>query len=90
MIYVTEPGQQPSTVEVSGFTVSENVLFVAFTGLTRLLSNYTITNDEVALETIETFNITLMSANPSKNVAFGSDSTIAIADDDGKYDFALI
>ena len=49
-----------------------------------MLPNFTIVNDEVALETVEAYNITLVSASPSKNVILGRDSLIMITDEDGK------
>ena len=77
------PGQQPSTVAISGFDVNTNMMFTAYSSVSKFLPEFTIKNDDVALETVETYAIMLVSANPSQNVAFGSDSTITITDEDG-------
>ena len=79
------PGQQPSTVAVSGFTVNTNVMFTAYSSVSKFLPEFTIKNDDVALETVETYNIILMSSDPSHDVLLGSDSTIMITDEDGTF-----
>ena len=77
-----DPGQQPITVETSGFTANETITFVALSGLSQVLPSFDIANDDIGLETDEYYAIQLVSSDPS--VDLGSDSTIRIIDDDGK------
>ena len=53
------------------------------------MPNLAIKNDDVALETVETYNIILMSSDPSHDVLLGNDSTIMITDEDGTFSWKL-
>ena len=75
---------QPSSVVISGFSINSDTLrFEAFSNLTLSLPSAFITDDDVALETTESYEIMLVSSMPSMNVVLSSPSTIEINDDDG-------
>ena len=82
--FFSDPGQQPSTVESSGFSANVTVAFAPFSLLYQSLPNFVITNDEIGLETVELYPLQLVSSNPSDFVILASDSTIEIIDDDSK------
>ena len=48
------------------------------------LSNFTIKNDAVALETIEQYDLSFSNPSITNRVTLGPDTTIQITDDDGK------
>ena len=74
------------SVVPSGFTVDTSVTFVAFSNLLQNVSSMMISDDDYALETVEAFNISLTSSNPSSsNVILGESSTVQIIDDDGVF-----
>ena len=76
-----DPGQQPNSVVVSGFTVNVSVTFNAFSDTYQMLPEFPIKNDDVALESVESYIISLVSSNPTVN--FGFPSIIQIIDDEG-------
>ena len=79
--FTIDPGQQPDTVEVSGFTVNTTITFTPSSSTSQMLPGFVIKNDDVALESVESYSITLVSSDPS--ISFGPASTIEITDDDG-------
>ena len=59
-------------------------MFVAHGSISQGLSNFTIINDAVALETIELYNLSLSNPSITNRVTLGPDTIIQITDDDGK------
>ena len=82
-MHFLDPGQQPSTVESSGFSANVTIAFAPFSLRDQSLPNFFITNDEIGLETVESYPLQFVSSNPSGDVILGSDSSIEIIDDDG-------
>ena len=80
------PGNQPSTVRVSGVPVSQNISFRAGSSLSSSLTGFTLINDSIALETVERYNLSLVghdyTAEPNR-VTLGPDTRLSITDDDG-------
>ena len=80
------PGNQPSTVRVSGVAVSQNISFHAGSRLSSSLTGFTLLNDSIALETVERYNLSLVghdyTAEPNR-VTLGPDTRLSITDDDG-------
>ena len=77
IIILPGPGAQPSTVRTSGTSVNEE--------LTSFPANisFPIIDDEVALETVERYSLSLIPSDPSITInQFMSE--IVILDDDGK------
>ncbi len=70
-------------VVVSGGMVNATVMFMA---LGRMAVSYTvpITDDDVALENEEQFEIRFTDSNPSSEVMFGPSTEVTIVDDDGR------
>ena len=68
-------------MEVSGFIANTTITFTPFGSTSQMLQGFVIKNDDIALETVESYSITLVSSNPS--ISFGSASIIQIIDDDG-------
>ena len=83
------PGSQPSTVVISGTDVSSSVMFAAGGSLQRNLS-FTINDDDVALEDIESYQLRFGSTNPSDRVTTGNPTTVGIIDDDRKCNKSII
>lgn len=65
--------------------MNTSVTFRPSSDLSIMVPSFTIINDMIGLETIETYDIQLTSTVPSPNVNLGASSTISIVDDDGKY-----
>ena len=60
------------------------ITFVARGSISQGLSNFTIINDAVALETIELYNLSFSNPSITNRVTLGPDTRIQITDDDGK------
>ena len=71
------PGAQPSTVRTSGTSVNEKL-----TSFPAEIS-FPIIDDDVALETVERYPLSLITSDPSITIS-RSMSEIVIIDDDGK------
>uniref|UniRef100_A0A1X7VF48 Calx-beta domain-containing protein n=1 Tax=Amphimedon queenslandica TaxID=400682 RepID=A0A1X7VF48_AMPQE len=76
------PGSQPSSVVVSGANVSSTVTFAANSSLTESLPSFVITNDDVALETVESYSLSISNPSVTQNVVAADSTGIAIRDDD--------
>ena len=83
-LYITGPGSQPATVRVSGTDVSGSYTFRAFGSRTTTVTEFNITNDDAALETVERYPIGFLQTNVN-NVELGPNTNIEIMDDDGKF-----
>ena len=86
-LYCVAPGNQPSTVESSGFTVSNSVTLPADLSAapSRSVGSFLIRNDAVALETVEQYPISLSSSTTyGGRVTVGNPAMININDDDSK------
>lgn len=60
------------------------VTFEAFTNLSETVKSFRITDDHVALETVEAFNISLRTTGALSNrISFAGSAVIMIIDDDG-------
>ena len=83
-LYCVAPGNQPSTVESSGFTVSDSVTLPADLSAapSRSVGSFLIRNDAVALETVEQYPISLSTS--TERVTVGNPAMININDDDSK------
>ena len=83
LISYSGPGNQLSTVVVSGVNYSNTVTFPANSpaGTTITLPSFRIRNDSVALETLETYNLSF-TASSVLGVVFGPPTQIEIEDDD--------
>ena len=82
LLFYSGPGNQLSTVTVSGVNYSNTVTFPANSpaGTTITLPSFRIRNDSVALETLETYNLSFTGSSAS--VVFGPPTQIEIEDDD--------
>ncbi len=78
-----DPGTQPDTVVSSGFLVGGILTFTPSSEISFELPGFSITDDDVALETIESYEISFSNPQPDTNVILGPASTIEIIDDDG-------
>ncbi|XP_019849165.1 PREDICTED: uncharacterized protein LOC100640611 [Amphimedon queenslandica] len=76
------PGNQPSTVVPSGANVSSVVTFTARGSRSERLAPFTITDDSFALETNETYQLSVSQAQPNPSVGIGPPTTINIVDDE--------
>ena len=77
------PGQQPDTVIISGVQVSSTVTFPP--GQFPVIPlDFSITDDTIALETNEIYQLSFISSTPSQGVALGGPTEITITDDDGE------
>ena len=59
------------------------ITFAARGSQSKGLSNFTITNDAVALETIEQYDLSFSNPSITNRVTLGPDTRIQITDDDG-------
>ena len=85
-VFFSGPGNQPSTVRVSGVPVSQNISFCAGGSLSSSLTGFTLLNDSIALETVEHYNLSLVGHNNTagpNRVTLGPDTRLSITDDDG-------
>ena len=78
------PGNQLSTVIVSGVNYSNTITFPAQSpaGTTIALPSFRIRNDSVALETLEAYNLSFTASSVS-GIVFGQPAQIEIEDKDG-------
>ena len=83
-LYITGPGSQPATVRVSGTDVSGSYTFRAFGSRTTTVTEFNITDDDAALETVERYPIRFLPTNVN-NVELGPNTNIEITDDDGRF-----
>ena len=60
------------------------ITFTARGSQSKELSNFTITNDAVALETIEQYDLSFSNPSFTNGVTLGPNTRIQITDDDGK------
>ena len=60
------------------------ITFAARGSQSQGLSNFTITNDAVALETVEQYDLSFSNPSITNHVTLGPNTTIHITDDDGK------
>lgn len=74
-------------VEVSGVPVMSYVVFPAnsVAGVVELIDEFTIFDDETALELDEEYQIFLVNASIDENVVLGSPANIIVMDDDCEY-----
>ena len=77
------PGSQPSTVRISGANVSGSATFTAFGSRTEQGPIFSITDDSVALETDERYQIGFSGPASDSRARLGSATTVVIDDDDG-------
>ena len=82
-IHYIGPGSQPSTVRISGADVSGSATFTAFGSRTEQGPIFSITNDSVALETDERYQIGFSGPASDSRARLGSATTVVINDDDG-------
>lgn len=69
----------------SGFTVNTLVAFNAFSRLSESVQSFIITDDSVALETVEMFSISLGSSHVlADKINFAGSAEIMINDNDGE------
>ena len=90
LLSYSDPGKQPSTVDVSGFNVNGTVKFPANSvNGTKLKipqsfigkQKFDIRNDTTALETLETYYLSFTGSSVS--AILGDPTQIQIKDDDG-------
>ena len=86
IIFYSGPGNQLSTVAVSGVTYSRTITFAANSSAktTITLPSFRIKNDSVSLETLETYHLSFTASSVS-GVLFGSPVQIEIEDDDSMF-----
>ena len=91
LLFYSDPGKQPSTVDVSGFNVNGTVKFPAnsVTGTKLKIpesfiekQKFEIRNDTTALETLETYNL-FFTGSSVVSAILGGPTQIQIKDDDG-------
>ena len=83
------PGDQPSSVVVSGANVSSTVTFASGGSLTAPLPSFVITNDDVALEDVERYSLSISNPSVTQNVVAAGSTDIDITDDDSKCHYIL-
>ena len=83
-LYSTGPGSQPSTVVASGANVSSVITFTARGSRSVPLTPFDITDDSFALETVESYQLSVRAMQPNPSVNTGSPTTVMIVDDEGK------
>ena len=64
--------------------MTQTVTFSAHGNQSQGLSNFAITNDAVALETIEQYDLSFSNPSITNRVTLGPNTTIQITDDDGE------
>lgn len=79
---VIGPGSQPATVHISGAYVFGSNTFTAFGSRTGFVASFDITDDDVAMETVESYTIAFTSPSNNKRIQFGPPTTVHINDDD--------
>ena len=60
------------------------ITFAARGSQSQGLSNFTLTNDAVALETVERYDLSFSNLSITNHVILGPNATIQITNDDGK------
>lgn len=68
----------------SGQSISEVITFVAGGATRQSLSSFTIMDDNVGLETVESYPLQFNRTFPSGDIMIGRDSEIRITDDDSE------
>uniref|UniRef100_A0A1X7TCU3 Calx-beta domain-containing protein n=1 Tax=Amphimedon queenslandica TaxID=400682 RepID=A0A1X7TCU3_AMPQE len=76
------PGSQPSSVVVSGADVSSTVTFAVVGSFTVPLPSFVITNDDAALEELESYSLSISNPSITQNVIAADSTDIDITDDD--------
>ena len=84
------PGDQPSSVVVSGANVSSTVTFTSNSSLTAPLPSFVITNDDVALENVERYSLSISNPSVTQNVVATGSTDIDITDDDSKCHYYIL
>ena len=74
------PGSQPSSVVVSGVSIDQTITFEA--GETQAIVSFSLTNDNVGLESDELYQLRLTNPSPSSIITGGA-ANIIITDDEG-------
>ena len=82
ILFHTGPGSQPPSVVISGTDVDEMGLYFN-QSITVVQFQVTVNDDEVALEDVEEYSLTITNTNPSQNVIVFNNGLIRIIDDDG-------
>ena len=78
------PGSLPSSVVASGANVISTVTFSSGGSLSVPLPPFGIRNDEVALETLERYSLSLSNPSITGNVVAADSTDITIMDNDSK------
>ena len=82
LLFHTGPGSQPPTVVISGTDVNE--MDLTFNLITRVIwFTVYVNDDQVALEDIEEYTLTITNTNPSQNIFVFNNGLIRILEDDG-------
>ena len=82
LLFHTGPGSQPPTVVISGTDVNE--MDLVFNSITRVIGfTVYVNDDQVALEDIEEYSLTITNTNPSQNTFVFNNGLIRILEDDG-------
>ena len=86
IIFYSGPGNQLSTVAVSGVNYSRTITFSAQSpaGTKITLTLFSLNDDSVALETLEAYNLSFTASSVS-GVVFESPTQIEIEDDDSMF-----
>ena len=83
---IPDSGAQPSTVDVSGTSITDTVTFQAHSNvLSQTVSDRAIKDDATALETVETYLYNLTNPSITDGVVLGASTRIEIIDDDGTF-----
>ena len=75
------PGSQPSTVVVSGFSIDRSITLLA--GQTSATLIFSLTNDEIGLEDVESYQLRLTNLSQPVTIGQGGITNIIITDDEG-------